>query len=735
MAFPGFAPAMTEEEFRRRQLLGLLTGMGSTPPFLTPNAPAAPTLKDPFDWAGALSAAGQPILPEFAPATDEAAFRRAQMIAAPPGAPLAPLPPQPRAAAKRAPAPAPKPRPVVTPAQAFAPPPPKKASGPSVFAKFGQTPNETNLNYGVRQALTGIYEAPMRFGNWLMNPISKAAAYAFDTPNAGKARVEKAQAAQAAAAFNPQINTLAQGLIKRGLNPEQAAGIAAGIVAESRGDPRAFNSAGGGNGALGIGQWRGPRQAALKARYGASPTLDQQLDFLVYELRGGDAGGKKVLAAQGTGNILQSYINDFMRPAAGKETVGDLKRGFAALGLPTPPGMEAYDARLKQGFAELDKVQAAAKQPWSQSFALPEAPLLPTPAHYQAPDFSAGNAAFDAAAPKSPFAEPGSETKYLRNNFFRGMAEALLSSGGNTAWGTLLMRAGAGALAGRMAGAEQVQAKMDRYDALMQQYNLAKANRNDTQATALTNTINQNIEMDNRHAYAQAQQNLSEFHKRNNISATEDGVTVMSQGDGGQIQISHTPIAPMVDQKFGQMKAQALINSAGPAQSNAQWAFSTAEVLKQNYAALAMGAGGAAGTGAYADMLANAIAPMVKNGTITHLGGIFGQGDYDRIRQDWDNLPANRPQPGQVNMPLTAAQQQDKEEQWQRYLTTRLVQMGMTDETFGRQMLGRGAGASLNAGTLPVASGAVERVLTQRNTISRGRRGVTSSSSFETVGE
>lgn len=108
-----------------------------------------------------------------------------------------------------------------------------------------------------------------------------------------------------------------------------ARGIAAGIEAESRSDHSIVNPT---SGAFGIGQWLGPRKKELFRRFGRNPSMEQQLDFLVWELRGGDHGGKSVLGAADEAEALRRYIVDFMRPAAGKETTGDLQRGMAALG-------------------------------------------------------------------------------------------------------------------------------------------------------------------------------------------------------------------------------------------------------------------------------------------------------------------------------------------------------------------------------------------------------------------
>lgn len=121
----------------------------------------------------------------------------------------------------------------------------------------------------------------------------------------------------------------------RGYTEAQARGIAAGIHAESASNHTAHNRAGGGQGAFGIGQWRGDRLKRLRARYGPNPTLQQQLEFLDWELKGGDPGGKGVLQATTAEGALSAYIGGpgwgFMRPdAAGR--LGDMRRGMAYLG-------------------------------------------------------------------------------------------------------------------------------------------------------------------------------------------------------------------------------------------------------------------------------------------------------------------------------------------------------------------------------------------------------------------
>lgn len=116
--------------------------------------------------------------------------------------------------------------------------------------------------------------------------------------------------------------------VANGIREDVAHGIAAGVAAESGNNHGIVNSA---SGATGLGQWLGARLAELHRRYGANPTRQQQMEFLLYELRGGDAGGGAVLQSRNAGEALHNYVTRFMRPAAGAETEGDMHRGQSAL--------------------------------------------------------------------------------------------------------------------------------------------------------------------------------------------------------------------------------------------------------------------------------------------------------------------------------------------------------------------------------------------------------------------
>lgn len=79
--------------------------------------------------------------------------------------------------------------------------------------------------------------------------------------------------------------------IDNGFTPAQAAGLVGNLQAESGKDlnPAAFNPDDKGKPAYGIAQWRDTRADDFKAKYGVYPneaTLDQQLEFMMYEFNG-----------------------------------------------------------------------------------------------------------------------------------------------------------------------------------------------------------------------------------------------------------------------------------------------------------------------------------------------------------------------------------------------------------------------------------------------------------------
>ncbi|HEX7906863.1 MAG TPA: phage tail tip lysozyme [Paraburkholderia sp.] len=135
------------------------------------------------------------------------------------------------------------------------------------------------------------------------------------------------------AVSDQQTGDVVAKLMLRGWTRQQASGIAANLWSESMYNPTAV----GDNGhAYGIAQWHEDRQAAFKKLFGTdirSSTLDQQLQFVDYELRNGsDAGARQAgVALAGTNSAAQAgaiFSHLYERP---KDDVGEAqKRGEVA---------------------------------------------------------------------------------------------------------------------------------------------------------------------------------------------------------------------------------------------------------------------------------------------------------------------------------------------------------------------------------------------------------------------
>lgn len=117
-----------------------------------------------------------------------------------------------------------------------------------------------------------------------------------------------------AAATGSNQSQIAAALKAAGISDSAAMGIMAGIYSESKFDPNAIGPK---YKAYGIGQWLGTRRAQLFKKYGKNPSLANQIEFLIWELKGGNAGMAKVLKNTTADKALLSYVYDGMAPGAG----------------------------------------------------------------------------------------------------------------------------------------------------------------------------------------------------------------------------------------------------------------------------------------------------------------------------------------------------------------------------------------------------------------------------------
>lgn len=118
-------------------------------------------------------------------------------------------------------------------------------------------------------------------------------------------------------------------LLNAGIPMEAAAGLTATIVAEGG----LTNRTGGGyqHRAVGVGQLLGDRRTEFLKKYGNNFTFENELEFMVHELKGGRQKGDSVIRAGSRDAALVAAVKNFFRPREGYETARDIAAGRAFL--------------------------------------------------------------------------------------------------------------------------------------------------------------------------------------------------------------------------------------------------------------------------------------------------------------------------------------------------------------------------------------------------------------------
>lgn len=152
-----------------------------------------------------------------------------------------------------------------------------------------------------------------------------------------------------------------EGLKARGLPEHVANGFIANFKDESNLNP-GINEASpvvpGSRGGFGLAQWTGPRRKALEA-FAASQgkpvdDLDVQLDFLMTELSGSEAGaGAAIMSAKNAPEAAAAIVNNFLRPAEQHRASREAEYLGMDAGAPTQadPLEDPYVQRLMQVMA------------------------------------------------------------------------------------------------------------------------------------------------------------------------------------------------------------------------------------------------------------------------------------------------------------------------------------------------------------------------------------------------
>ena len=101
--------------------------------------------------------------------------------------------------------------------------------------------------------------------------------------------------------------------VNKGLTRIQAKGIYGNLMQESGGNIQAISSDG--HDSYGLAQWTGPRKQKLFEMYGPNPTIEQQLDFLWWELNNTHKDALRALKqAKTVYDATKIFMDRFERP-------------------------------------------------------------------------------------------------------------------------------------------------------------------------------------------------------------------------------------------------------------------------------------------------------------------------------------------------------------------------------------------------------------------------------------
>jgi hypothetical protein len=188
-----------------------------------------------------------------------------------------------------------------------------------------------NPVYGVLSKLQGVGKGIVGFGKGLWGEtVDNAHAGGFNVLGGGGTAPAAGPGVATGASANAVMGTL---ISKYGFSIADAAAITSNAQGESGLDPSAFNPAGGGQGASGLFQLRGPRIDAFRARYGVNPdkaTTDQQLEFLATDPHE-RALLNRALAAGGGASALGTSVSAIYE--AHGNLAEDARRGKTAAAL------------------------------------------------------------------------------------------------------------------------------------------------------------------------------------------------------------------------------------------------------------------------------------------------------------------------------------------------------------------------------------------------------------------
>lgn len=287
--------------------------------------------------------------------------------------------------------------------------------------------------------------------------------------------------------------------------------------------------------------------------------------------------------------IARAYFNEALRETGGnirealmyyhggpnRELWGPRTRNYAASVLnrvqPGSGGVQAdfvnaFDPRFFQGaINEINNAERAAMTPTSTNVEMAPLPVFPDAPELPTRDFTEQREIIDSMKPEGDSEED--VLRMQRRGWLQGMAQGLLSLGEDAHAGRVLAAVGAGAMAGRQAADDEVQARADRFDEQMRQWNMLRLQGAQQESEQAYNEALAQVEATYNHNAALFQHNMQIYNARNSVRAENGQLIVTRQTDNGVV-VETNPIRSMLAPQFAMQRAQVL-QAAGQAEFQA----------------------------------------------------------------------------------------------------------------------------------------------------------------------
>jgi hypothetical protein len=338
---------------------------------------------------------------------------------------------------------------------------------------------------------------------------------------------------------------------------------------------------------------------------------------------------------------------------------------------------------------QVDAAEAAMLRPESHTLpAMPDAPAMPTPQAVPRTDFTAADQALEAMRPVEMTEQQKLRTQ--RSGWMRGLGQALMQMPGNAGLGQVLAMAGGGALAGRGAADAEIEARMERFEARMAQFNAAVYGHETNKAQVAGREAQAEVQQLNQHAYNSWTVQYQRWQQQNSVNVGEGGVTVQRMGTDGRPTVTRIPFQGAVRGAMALQRASILSQMGGQFNSaNGMVAGATNSYIAMQ-AAAAQSAGQQGGPEAMIAAPAFMAAQAVRYGRVEEAMG--STQEYGALRADVNGRLARsgwpEPRPGDD------AYARRYQEHFDELMVEMLTRGALQDPNFARRLFSAGGGGA-----------------------------------------